>query len=148
MAQVSRRTLGKKVEERILDLFWTSFSKMSKKGDMILFLEDLLTSTEKVMLSKRLSIAFLLVKGYDYRSICNLLKVSSPTVWAVNLNLKHTGLGYKKAIENIINKESWNNFWQSVNDFMEDALPPRHGTDWKEVRRKQWENRKKNIKPF
>lgn len=150
MAQLSKRFLHKKVEERILDLFWTSLSSLSTKEKVALFLDDLLTSTEKLMLSKRLAIAFMLMKGHDYPTINNRLKVSDPTIWNVKTSLLLSGKGYKMAIEQIMNKEKWEKFWQDLDNFFEEILPPRYGTNWKEARRKQWEKRRQQErqKPF
>ncbi len=148
MAQVSKRFLAKKVEERILDLFWTSLSSVSTKQDIAFFLEDLLSPTEKLMLAKRLAIAFMLIKGYDYPSINERLKVSDPTIWTVKLNLTHRGKGYRLAIERIMTAEKWNKFWEDLDHFFIQIIPPRLGTNWKEVRRKQWKKRREEEKPF
>ncbi len=148
MTQISKRYLQKEVEERILDLFWTSFSNLSTKKQVASFLDDLLTPTEKIMLAKRLTIAFMLMKGYEYLSINERLKVSDPTIWNVKLNLLHKGRGYKLAIEQIMNKEKWEKFWQDLDHFFEQIIPPHPGTNWKEVRRRQWEKRRKQMKPF
>lgn len=148
MAQVSKRFLHKKVEERILDLFWTSLSSLSTKQKVALFLDDLLTSTEKLMLSKRLAIAFMLMKGHGYPAINDRLKVSDPTIWNVKTNLSLRGKGYKMAIEQIMSKEKWEKFWQDLDNFFQEILPPRYGTNWKEARRKQWNTRKQQEKPF
>lgn len=148
MTQVSKRYLDKKVEDRILDLFWTSLSSLSTKEKVAIFLEDLLSSTEKIMLAKRLAIAFMILKGYDYPIINNRLKVSDQTIWIVKMNLAHKGKGYKAVIEHIMDKEKWEKFWQDLDHFFEEILPPRYGTNWKEARRKQWEKRRKEEKPF
>ncbi len=148
MAQVSKRYLQKQVEERILDLFWTSLSTLSTKEKVANFLDDLLSHTEKIMLAKRLAIAFMLKKDHSYPVINNLLKVSDQTIWNVKTNLTHRGKGYKMAIEQIMNKEKWETFWQGLDHFLTQLLPPKHGTNWKEVRRKQWEKQRKQEKPF
>lgn len=148
MVQVSKRFLQKRVEERILDLFWTSLSSLSSKEKVSLFLDDLLSPTEKLMLAKRLGIAFMLMKGYGYTSINQRLKVSNPTIWNVKMSLTYKGKGYKMAIESIMTKERWEKFWQDFDHFFTQILPPRYGTNWKEVRRKQWEKRRKQEKPF
>lgn len=148
MTQISKRYLDKKVEDRILDLFWTSLASLSTKEKVAIFIDDLLSATEKIMLSKRLAIAFMILKGYDYPSINNRLKVSDQTIWNVKTNLSHRGKGYKAVIEQIMNKEKWEKFWQDLDHFFEVILPPRYGTDWKEARRKQWEKRRKEEKPF
>lgn len=145
MAQLSKRVLQKNVEEKILDLFWTSISMLSAKEKVALFLDDLLSPTEKLMLGKRLAIAFMLMKGYDYPSINNRLKVSDSTIWNVKTNLTYKGKGYKMVIEQIMNKEKWGKFWQDLDHFFEQVLPPRYGTNWKEARRKQWEKRSKQM---
>lgn len=150
MAQISKRFLNKRVEERILDLFWTSLSSLSTKEKVALFLNDLLSPTEKTMLSKRLAIAFMLMKEHDYPTINDRLKVSDSTIWNVKMNLVHRGKGYKMAIEQIMSKEKWEKFWEDLDNFFTEILPPRYGTNWKEVRRKQWEKRRQREKekPF
>lgn len=148
MTQVSKRYLQKQVEERILDLFWTSLSTLSTKEKAALFLNDLLTPTEILMLSKRLTIAFMLIKGYEYTSINERLKVSDSTIWNVKLNLIHKGKTYKSVIEHIMNREKWEKFWQDLDHLFEQVLPPKYGINWKEVHRKQWEKRRKQQKPF
>lgn len=148
MAQVSKRVLQKKVEERITDLFWTSLSMLSKKAEISLFLDDLLTPTEKIMLSKRLAIAFMLIKGYDYPSINERLKVSDQTIWNVKTSLVYKGKGYKNAISQIMSREKWEKFWQNLDNLFSEILPPRYGTNWKEARRKQWKKRKEQQEPI
>lgn len=143
MTQVSKRVLQKEVEDRILDLFWTSLSMLSTKQKVAYFLDDLLTPTEKLMIGKRLAIAFMLLKGYDYPAINNRLKVSDSTIWTIKVALTHRGKGYRMAIEQIMSKEKWERFWEDLDNFFEQALPPRYGTNWKEARRKQWARRTK-----
>jgi TrpR-related protein YerC/YecD len=146
MAQVSKRYLHKKVEERITDLFRNSLSSLSTKERVALFLDDLLTTTEKIMLSKRLAIAFMLMKGQSYPSINDRLKVSDATIWNVKNNLTVNGKGFQMAIEQIMNKEKWEKFWQDLEHLFQELFPPRYGTDWKEARRKQWKKRREQEK--
>lgn len=148
MAQVSKRWISKDVEDRMLEIFWQSLALCPTKETVALFLEDLLTPTEKIMLSKRVSIALLLIKGYDYKSINDLLKVSDATIWTVNLWLKTKGKGYRMVLEKILKDEKWDRFWQEVEKQIRDVLPSRPGTNWAEVRRRQWEKRKAQQKPF
>lgn len=148
MTQISKRFLQKQVEGRILDLLWTSLSSISQKEKVALFLDDLLTPTEKIMIAKRLAIAFMLMKGYSYPTINSMLKVTDTTIWNVKTNLSYRGQGYKTAIEQIMSKEKWEKFWDDLDHFLTMTIPPRPGTNWKEVRRKQWEQRRKQIKPF
>ena len=132
----------------MLDLFWTSLASLSSKKDVADFLDDLLTPTEKIMLSKRLSMAFMLLKGYNYMDINNRLKVSNQTIWNVKASLTFKGSGYRKTIERIMNKEKWETFWKDLDNLFVRIMPPRVGTNWKEARRKQWQKRRAQEKPF
>ncbi len=148
MAQVSKRYLHQQVEGRILDLFWTSLSLLSNKADMEQFLDDLLTPTEKLMLAKRIAVAFMLTKGYNYPDINEQLKVSDPTIWQIKTKLQFAGKGYKRVIAEIMQREEWEERWNKFEHFLSQLVPPRAGTNWREVRRKQWEKRRKQQKPF
>ncbi len=147
MVQVSKRMLQKQVTERIMNLFWSSLASLSSE-DVSLFLDDLLTPTEKIMLAKRFSIAFMLLKDYDYFTINNILKVSDPTIWSIKTSLTYKGKGYKRIISKIMKEEKWKEFWQNFDNFLVDLLPPPKNSNWKEVRRKQWEKRRLQQKPF
>lgn len=100
------------------------------------------------MLSKRLAIAFMLIKGYDYVTINKLLKVSDSTIWGIKLQLIAGGTGYKKTIKHIMGKEKWEKFWGDVAFSLEQAMPPKRGSNWKEERRKQWKRKWDREKPF
>lgn len=132
----------------MLEILWESLAACLTKKSVALFLEDLLSPTEKIMLSKRASIALLLLKGYDYKSINDLLKVSDSTIWMVNLWLKTKGNGYRRVLKKIMETEKWNKFWLNVEKQIQNIVPPRPGTNWAEVRRTQWEKRRKQMKPF
>lgn len=79
-------------------------------------LNDLLTPTEKIMLGKRLAIAFLLEKGYDQRTIHSIMNVSVSTVNGVNYWLKNKGDGYRRAIAMVRREEKWQSFMHHLDD--------------------------------
>ena len=70
MAQVSRRKMNEGVEQKIFSLFSEVLVSLNKKEEVENFLVDLLSPSERTMLTKRLSIAFLLSRGYNYEEIC------------------------------------------------------------------------------
>lgn len=148
MAQISKRFLKKEVEERILDLFWSALSFLGSKERTASFLDDLLTSTEKLMLAKRLSVVFMLLKGYERTDISEILKISEPTIWRIKSTLLYRGQGYKSVLERIMKEEKWEKFFLDLEHFFSQILPPAKGTNWKEVRKRQWENRHKEQKAF
>lgn len=118
---VSRRVLPRKIEEQVYNLFYQSLANLNSQKEVEQFLKDLLSPTERLMLSKRLAIALLLVKGYDFRGICQALKVSQTTVAKVNYWLRHGGRGYQKVANQIISQEKWQKFWQKLIDFISEA---------------------------
>lgn len=105
MPQVSRYVLRKDVEKRMFKVFEKTISDIRKASDVKSFINDLLTPTEKIMLAKRLGIAVLLSKGYDYRSISKVLKVSTTTILAIVKQAAINGQGYKIAVNNILRDE-------------------------------------------
>lgn len=138
MTQVSKLPLRKEIEERVFEIFLTSLAKVQQKEDVESFIQDLLSPIEQMMLAKRLSIAYLLSKKYDQRSISRLLKVSLSTVNRVSLRLQLRGAGYKKVFEEISKEEKTNEFWQKLDDFINEIVPPK-GRNWSQLRRGRWE---------
>ena len=101
MTQVSRRTLPSDVHKRIYDIFTNVITEIHTESEVRSLLEDFLTPTERVMLPKRLCIAFLLIKGYDQRSIASYLNVSFTTINRVSTALKVNGEGYQVILRRI-----------------------------------------------
>lgn len=148
MAQVSRNILSKKVEQRIYEIFVEVIASVDKPEEIEYFLNDLLSPTEKVMLGKRLAIAYLLLKSYDQRSICNILKVSLSTVSRVSNNLQIKGQGYKGVINKVFAKEKLTQTLEKLDSFLADLIPPRPGSNWSRVKKEYYEGKRRNQKPF
>ena len=111
MTQVSKFKLDKKTQDNLLKNLLTVISKLNKEDQAKLFLDDLLTRTEKMVLAKRLAIALMLESGNSYIEIKDLLKVSSSTIGVIN-NQLNNGAGYKMVIGRLQkmetkNKSSW-----------------------------------------
>ncbi|MBI4990961.1 helix-turn-helix domain-containing protein [Candidatus Gottesmanbacteria bacterium] len=147
MTQVSRLPLRKEIEKRIFEIFLNSLARVRQKEEVESFIQDLLSPIEKIMLAKRLSIAFLLRKGYDQRTISRILKVSLSTVNRVSLRLQLGGEGFNKVIGEIIRDEKRDDFWQKLDDFISEIVPPK-GRSWSNVRRERWEAKLARQKPF
>lgn len=121
MTQVSKYPLSKEVYERIFDIFLKSVTKYNSKKMNAVFLEELLTPTEQIMLAKRLAIGFLLIKEYDYRTISKILRVSTGTVNRVNLTIKN-GKYFKLAIKRLIEDENISELLENVGDLITKVL--------------------------
>jgi len=112
MTQVSKRILARQMEEKVYATFWETIAKLSKIEDADLFFTDLFTVTERVNFIKRLAIAVLLYRGYDWRDIEDLLKVSPTTVGRVSL--KMNGQGFKLFFAKIEREAGWREFWKDL----------------------------------
>ncbi|MCR4263390.1 MAG: Trp family transcriptional regulator [Candidatus Roizmanbacteria bacterium] len=102
MTQISKYPLRKDVDDQISELFIDTISRITNKKLMADFLSDFLTPTEKIMFIKRLAIYYMLAKGYDYKTIMYILKVSSASVATCNKTYKYLGRGSKEVIDTII----------------------------------------------
>jgi len=106
MTQVSRHFLNRNIEKRMFEIFEKSVSNLKKSDDIRNYIVDLLTPTEKIILAKRLAIAVLLSKNYAYRTISDLLKVSTSTILSVIRKQAIDGRGYKVVVGKILNSEA------------------------------------------
>ncbi len=119
MSQVSKKFLDEKVRQRILEVFLTTLIDLKNTSDAQAFFDCLLTETEKTMLAKRLVIAILLAKNYDYRTISRLLKVSTTTVHTVNLKKQFLPQAFSQTVSKFMSREEWEKFWDEI----EEAAP-------------------------
>lgn len=148
MPQVSKRFLNQKTQDRIFSLFISGIVTCSSKDSAISLVEDLLTPTEKIMLAKRFSIAYMLLVGYDYDSIISILKVSRTTVGHVSLWLKVKGNGFREVISKIKSNESTRKIFEEIQDAFEEMLANVRGQNWN--RSKSWlrQRRKEREKSY
>jgi len=147
MTQVSKYPLKKEVEERIFEILLKTIADLKKPEEVNEFLEDFLSPVEKIMLAKRLAIAVLLGRGYDYRGIREILKVTPGTVAGVNLKLKYGGRGYKRVVEKFLREEKIEKLFEKIDEVLFQTLPPK-GKNWKEWGRKKWLAKVRGSKPL
>lgn len=96
MAKFSRiPKLSHKEEEALLIDFCRASTMVHNPVEAAQFLKDLLTEPEIGMLAKRLKIAQLLLEGYTYDQIREVLRVSTGTIGRIGAWLKRGGDGFK-----------------------------------------------------
>lgn len=113
MPLVSKRKIPQDIEEKMYETLWEAISQLRSRGEIQKFLNDLLSPVERQMIAKRIAIAALLMKGYGYEAIQDILKVSDATVAKVSMALNNNQ-GYKIAINKIARSEATREFWQEV----------------------------------
>ena len=139
MTKISKYLVNKEVEKRMFEVFWQTIADLKDPMSVEAFFQELLTPTEKVMLAKRLAISILLTKKYSYEQIVDVLKVSQATIGSIARWLKTEGVAFQKAINIILKKEKQEEFWDNLEQFLSELIPPSRGTDWREARREQYE---------
>ena len=82
-----------------LDALYTATSAIRGREDMKLFLRDLLTKSERIMLGRRILIARMLLSGKGYDDIGTELRVGNSTIRRVDRWLKDEFSGFEKAVE-------------------------------------------------
>lgn len=80
MPHVSRYKLEPKQEKELIESLNLVFSSISKREDMLKFIDSLLTDTEKLMLAKRLAVVVLIKEGLQDSDISDALHVTRMTV--------------------------------------------------------------------
>lgn len=90
--------LGDQERMKTLDALYTAASGIRGRAAMKLFLRDLLTESERVMLGRRVIIARLLLSGETYDAICSRLGTGRGTVRQVQYWLRDQMPGYEQAI--------------------------------------------------
>ena len=114
MTQISRKYLPKETEKKLFDLFFKALANIRNPSDIEKFLFSLLGPTEKTMLAKRLGIALLLAKGYNYETIKDVLKVSQETIARVNSVLNYRSEGYEMVVNKALRDEQLGEFLKGL----------------------------------
>ena len=147
MTQVSKHPVSVYVEKRIYKIFIDSIKNTRTDKQVISLLNDLLSKTEKIMLSKRIAIAVLLEHGdYTYREISKMLRVSLGTVEKIKGILLIQGEGYRRIIHKVALNKELNNL---LGEMIEVIKPlPSKGANWSRWYKQRRTARFKRLRPL
>ena len=126
MTQLSKNPLSRETNQEIQATLWWLLARLGNDSEIKIFLNGLLTKTEKVMLAKRLAIAFLLNRGYNYRAISDVLKVSTTTVGRIKESVDKTD-SYGIFLTKLEKREELKKFAKQFDKFIEgltNIIPP------------------------
>lgn len=116
-------TLGK-LHELTYFLLGRSHTRQSFQG----IFEDLLSKEERLMIAKRIAVLYLLMKGFDYVTICDVIKVSPGTVAKFAILLEKSG-SIVPLLKTLVRKEETRIFIEQI--FVNLFPPGMPGIDWK-----------------
>ncbi len=130
MTKVSKYLMAKEVQSRMFEVFWKTIADLQTSSAVEEFFNELLSPTEKIMLAKRLAISILLIKKYSYEEIIDILKVSPSTIGIIARWLKSEGKAFQKAIAKLLAQEKQGEFWDNLEQFLSEIIPPGKGVNW------------------
>jgi len=115
MTKLSRKPIAEDRMGLYVDEFWKAVTLLEDKQEVRAFFRDIVTSTERKMLAKRLQIAKLLYQGAPYDYIKKELAVSNETIANVARWLDSFGEGYRIVIPRLLstnNKSELPKLWK------------------------------------
>ena len=128
MPHVSKLALKEDIFKKVHDDFARVLAETSQQKEIINFLNDVLTRTEKTMLAKRLAIIIMLSKEYPFRVISRALRVSESTIGAMKERMDRGGGGFELILERIEKQNSHDELLRRINRVIRFfALPPYAG---------------------
>ncbi len=114
MPHVSKIKLDRKIEENLIKNLGLVLTKIKKQDQMDNFLISLLTSTERLMLAKRVAIIILLKEGVPESHIASTLHVTRVTVSRLQYFWEARGKGYEIALKVLSNEKLMKEFKQTL----------------------------------
>jgi len=150
MTQISKRQLDKATEGRIYNIFIEAIAETKNAADVQSLLIDFFTYTERIMLPKRLCIAYLLLKGYDHRAIISYLNVSFTTINRVSTALKTGGTGYTLLLTRLQKRERVDATLKQIEEGIISMLASFGGKShlWRNLRNEQRKRAYEERTPF
>lgn len=141
MTRISKYRLENKVLEKLYKLMFEIISNMDEEERFTGIINELLSSTEKIMIAKRVAIIYLLIKKIDYFVISDVLKVSSTTIAKFH-SIMEKGEEIKSILEGIIGNEK-------IKDFFEELFfhePGTYGVNWTSAWQQKFEIERKKLR--
>jgi uncharacterized protein YerC len=115
MVNISRKTLSGEKMTKILRLLYELSGYFQDRDRFYLYIDELFTPKEKIILLKRVALIYLIVKKMDQKSISESLNLSSETVSKFALIYKNRNTEIIKIMQALVAKEK-------TVDFMSDIL--------------------------
>lgn len=147
MSRISKHPNEQVVENKVYEIFINSVKNINQTEEVVSFLKDLLSPQERVMIAKRIGVAYLLLQDkYTYYDIKKALKVSFGTIAKIHTVLALQGEGFRKTLGKIILKKNIKN---SLSELLEVLTPiPPKGANWGEWHKERKMARWKREEPL
>jgi len=128
MVRNSYPILKPEMYEKISVILYEVIGKGKNKEAFNSIFIDLFTPAERIMILKRVTIMYLLLKKIDYTMICKVLRVSNTTVSKMKLLLEKSD-GIVPILNQMVKREDIVIFFEKL--FLDFFPPGTYGTNWK-----------------
>ncbi|MBI1957529.1 MAG: hypothetical protein HYS44_03700 [Candidatus Niyogibacteria bacterium] len=129
MPHISRKHVKRDVFLRMNDRFIRSVINLGDQKSASSFLKELLTSTEQIMLAKRLAVIFMLQHHCSFYRIERVLKISPST--AARLWRKMEAGEFSHICALMRNEKQKRAFWTKMETLLRMGMPPMGRGRWK-----------------
>ncbi len=147
MTRISSRKLNPYIQEKVQEMFWHAIASTKNEAEAKDLIKDLLTTTEMVMLSKRVAVAYLLNKGVSFEEVGEIMKVSTTTVGAVALRIKNKEKGLSKFVFKLEKRRGKEKTIEEILDiFSHPLLFP--GLNWSRIQKERFKRKMERQEPF
>lgn len=130
MARISRFALREEVLDKLFMLFFQVVGRKDNQNDFQKIIQDLLSPVERIMIAKRITIIYLIMKKIDYVTICDVLKVSPSTVAKFSLLMEKSD-GIVPTLKGMVRNEKISIFLEEL--FLELRRPGTYGVNWRQA---------------
>ncbi|MCX6703942.1 MAG: Trp family transcriptional regulator [Candidatus Woesebacteria bacterium] len=139
--------MNPEIEKRVYEVFIESVRNTKTSSEVVDFLNDLLSPIEKIMMAKRVAVAFLLLQDrYTYYEIAKTVKVSRGTIAKIHTIFALQGKGYRKILGGILKRKAAKSALSELLDILT-PLPPKGANigEWKKAKRMSKQKREESI---
>jgi len=145
MVRVSQRYIQETKLKRIFDLFFEVIINIKNKKQAEKIISEILTSSEKIMVAKRITCIYLLLKEIPLIEIAEAIKMSSSTVFYFKEKYEQAK-ETREILSTILAKEEIKNFFEDI--FVELKTIPGKGTNWRQQRWDKLQHKWKRQEPI
>lgn len=128
MTNISKRKVKEDIREKIFQLLFEAFGNIADREEFTGIIHDILSPTERIMIAKRVTIIFLLMKEIDHQMISDVLKVSLTTVAKFQFIMENSK-GIVEALRGLVRNEKIAHFFEEI--WLEFRGPGVPGVNWK-----------------
>lgn len=136
MPHISSKKLDEKNFKKIYDQLISVFDTAGTSRRSDIFLNELFTDTEKIMLAKRLAVVCMLYEGVSKTYISEILFLSPTTINKISLKYEIGKYPYLSSIIKNNSKTIWNILEQMVHDSVSKKLGKKRLSWLNEIDRK------------